>query len=43
VLGGRMQRHRHQEFLRFLGAIERVVPAGKVIHAIPDNYAAHPL
>jgi transposase len=36
-----MQRDRHQEFVRFLNAIERVVPAGKVIHAILDNYAAH--
>ena len=36
-----MQRHRHQEFLRFLGAIERTVPAGKVIHAILDNYGSH--
>ncbi len=36
-----MQRHRHQEFIRFLNAIERAVPAGKVIHVILDNYAAH--
>jgi len=36
-----MQRHRHQEFLRFLGAIERAVPAGKLIHVVLDNYAAH--
>ena len=36
VLGGCMQRHRHQEFPRFLRAIERAVPAGKVIHAILD-------
>jgi transposase len=36
-----MARHRHQEFLRFLNAIEREVPAGKVIHVILDNYAAH--
>jgi transposase len=41
VLGRCMQRHRHQEFLRFLGAIERAVPAGKVIHAIMDNYGSH--
>ena len=41
VLGRCMQRHRHQEFIRFLNAIERAVPAGKVIHAILDNYAAH--
>jgi hypothetical protein len=36
-----MQRHRHQEFIRFLNAIERQVPAGKVIHVILDNYATH--
>ena len=36
-----MQRHRHQEFIRFLNAVERAVPAGKVIHVILDNYAAH--
>jgi hypothetical protein len=28
-------------FIRFLNAIERAVPAGKVIHAIADNYATH--
>jgi transposase len=41
VLGRCMQRHRHQELIRFLNAIERQVPAGKVIHVILDNYAAH--
>ena len=41
VTGQNMQRHRHQEFIRFLNRIERQVPAGKVIHAILDNYAAH--
>jgi transposase len=41
VIGRCMARHRHQEFLRFLGAIERNVPAGKVIHAIIDNYGTH--
>ena len=41
VLGRCMQRHRHQEFIRFLNAVEAAVPAGKVIHAIADNYAAH--
>src|SRR3954465_14230375 len=40
VLGRCMQRHRHQEFIR-LNAVEASVPAGKVIHAILDNYAAH--
>jgi transposase len=41
LIGRCMQRHRHQEFIRFLNAIERQVPAGKVIHVILDNYAAH--
>jgi DDE superfamily endonuclease/Homeodomain-like domain len=41
VIGRCMQRHRHQEFIRFLGAIEAEVPAGKLIHVILDNYAAH--
>jgi transposase len=41
VISRCMQRHRHQEFIRFLNAVERAVPAGKLIHAILDNYAAH--
>jgi transposase len=41
VIGRNMQRHRHQEFIRFLNAIEAEVPAGKVVHVILDNYAAH--
>jgi transposase len=41
VVGRCMQRHRHQEFIRFLNTIEAVVPAGKLIHAIVDNYATH--
>jgi transposase len=41
VVGRCMQRHRHQELLRFLNAIERQTPPGKVIHVILDNYAAH--
>jgi transposase len=41
VIGRCMQRHRHQEFIRFLNAIEADVPAGKVVHVILDNYAAH--
>ena len=41
VIGRNMQRHRHQEFIGFFNAVERAVPAGKTIHAILDNYAAH--
>jgi transposase len=41
VLGRCMQRHRHQEFIRFLNMVEANVPTGKLIHVILDNYAAH--
>ena len=41
VIGQCMQRHRHQEFIRFLNRIERDVAAGKLIHVILDNYATH--
>src|ERR1700712_2228529 len=41
VLGRCMQRHRHGEFIRFLNAVEAAVPAGKLVHVILDNYAAH--
>jgi transposase len=41
VIGRCMPRHRHQEFIRFLNAIEAAVPKRKKIHAIADNYATH--
>jgi transposase len=41
VIGRCMQRHRHLEFIRFLNAVEREVPARKPIHAVLDNYATH--
>ena len=41
IIGQNMQRHRHQEFIRFLNRIEREVPDDKAIHVILDNYAAH--
>ena len=41
VVGRCMQRHRHQEFIRFLNAVEAAVPSGKSVHAILDNYATH--
>ena len=41
VIGRNMQRHRHQEFIRFLNAIEAEMPADKAIHLILDNYATH--
>jgi transposase len=41
VIGRCMQRHRHIEFIRFLNAVERQVPADKSIHVVLDNYATH--
>jgi transposase len=41
VIGRCMQRHRHQEFIRFLNQVEAEVPVGKIVHAIVDNYATH--
>jgi transposase len=41
VIGRCMQRHRHQEFIRFLNTVEREVPVGKTVHAILDNYATY--
>jgi transposase len=41
VIGRCMQRHLHDEFLRFLNAVEAAMPAGKVIHVVLDNYCTH--
>jgi transposase len=41
VFGKNMQRHRHQEFIRFLNAIEAGLPKDKAVHVILDNYATH--
>jgi transposase len=41
VLARCMQRHRHQEFIRFVNAIEAAVPVGKLVHMILDNYGSH--
>jgi putative transposase len=35
------QRHRHQEFLRFLEHIEASVPPALDVHLVLDNYATH--
>ena len=35
------QRHRHQEFIRFLNQVEAAGPAGKTVHAIVGNDATH--
>lgn len=36
-----MERHRHQEWLKFLRLIDRQTPADKQLHLIVDNYATH--
>ena len=41
VIGRNMQRHRHQEFIRFLNVINAQVPVDKAVHIILDNYATH--
>src|SRR3954465_2913464 len=41
IIGRCMQRHRHQEFISFLNAVEKTVPATKAMHVILDNYNAH--
>ena len=41
VMGMCMQRHRHQEWMRFLRHIQQATPANKQVHIICDNYATH--
>lgn len=41
VIGRHMQRRRHQEFIRFLNAIEAELPKDKAVHVILDNDATH--
>jgi transposase len=41
VIGQCMQRHRHQEFIRFLNKINRETPKDRDVHLIVDNYASH--
>ena len=41
VISRNMNRHRHQEFIRFLNDVDQKVPRRKAIHAIVDNYATH--
>jgi transposase len=36
-----MDRHRHQEWLKFLRLIDRQTPKDKQLHLIVDNYATH--
>jgi transposase len=41
VYGLCQQKHRHQEWLKFLRMIDKAVAAGKRIHVICDNYGTH--
>lgn len=41
VIGSHMNRHRHQEWLKFLKLIDQKTPANKELHLIVDNYATH--
>lgn len=41
VIGKCFERHRHQEFLRFLRTIDTNVPRKLQIHMIVDNYGTH--
>ncbi len=41
VFGICMERHRHQEWLKFLRLIDQTIPAEKQLHLICDNYATH--
>jgi transposase len=41
VIGQCMQRHRHQEWLKFLRTIDRSTPKKLDLHLICDNYATH--
>src|SRR5438045_8211280 len=41
VIGQCLPRHRHQEFVKFLRTIDRVVPTELTIQLIFDNYSTH--
>jgi transposase len=36
-----MNRHRHQEWMKFLNLIDQRTPAGLALHLIVDNYSTH--
>jgi hypothetical protein len=40
AIGRCMRRHRREKLIRFVSAVERAVPAGKVIHAVAANTVA---
>jgi len=41
VIGSCTDRHRHEEFLKFMRTIDKEVPKGLAVHMILDNYATH--
>ena len=41
VVGQCFQRHRHQEFLRFLRKLDQEFPAPTSLHLVLDNYGTH--
>jgi transposase len=41
LIGTCMDRHRHQEWLKFLRLIDRETPQGLTLHLIVDNYRTH--
>lgn len=41
VMGLCLERHRHQEWLKFLRLIDQATPPEKDLHLICDNYATH--
>ena len=41
VIGECMDRHRHQEFLRFMNRVDRETPTDLDVHCILDNYSTH--
>ncbi|MBI4469194.1 MAG: IS630 family transposase [Acidobacteria bacterium] len=41
LIGTCMDRHRHQEWIKFLALIDRETPASLDLHLIVDNYSTH--
>ena len=41
VIGSCFDRHRHEEFLKFLRQVDRETPEGMDLHLIVDNYCTH--
>jgi transposase len=41
VIGQCFERHRHQEFLRFLRRLDREFPGPVTLHLVMDNYGTH--